>query len=314
MIRIILFLLLIFNLLSSSLTANTKLYINTKVNNEIITNYDIEKEGNYLKKLNPDLINLEEKKIFRIAKESLINEKIKESVIINESKIQNYNLDEDVEVIEQILKDFYTQLNFQNKEDFIRSLKNEKEYKIDEIKQKLKIEFFWNKLIYTKYRNQIKINKPDLMKKIDKFENVETKEYFVSEIVFRKDKDKDINEKINQIKSSINEIGFSNTANTYSISETSKFGGQVGWINLNNYPERVQNSLINKKEGDLTNVIQVGNNYIFIKVKEIRTKKIQVDKKAELDKLINFETNNQLNRFSKIFFDKSKINYTINEK
>lgn len=314
MIRIILFLLLIFNLLSSSLTANTKLYINTKVNNEIITNYDIEKEGNYLKKLNPDLINLEEKKIFRIAKESLINEKIKESVIINESKIQNYNLDEDEEVIEQILKDFYTQLNFQNKEDFIRSLKNEKEYKIDEIKQKLKIEFFWNKLIYTKYRNQVKINKPDLMKKIDKFENVETKEYFVSEIVFRKDKDKDINEKINQIKSSINEIGFSNTANTYSISETSKFGGQVGWINLNNYPERVQNSLINKKEGDLTNVIQVGNNYIFIKVKEIRTKKIQVDKKAELDKLINFETNNQLNRFSKIFFDKSKINYTINEK
>lgn len=304
MIRIILFLLLIFNLLSSSLTANTKLYINTKVNNEIITNYDIEKEGNYLKKLNPDLINLEEKKIFRIAKESLINEKIKESVIINESKIQNYNLDEDEEVIEQILKDFYTQLNFQNKEDFIRSLKNEKEYKIDEIKQKLKIEFFWNKLIYTKYRNQVKINKPDLMKKIDKFENVETKEYFVSEIVFRKDKDKDINEKINQIKSSINEIGFSNTANTYSISETSKFGGQVGWINLNNYPERVQNSLINKKEGDLTNVIQVGNNYIFIKVKEIRTKKIQVDKKAELDKLINFETNNQLNRFSKIFFDK----------
>ena len=314
MIRIILFLLLIFNLLSSSLTANTKLYINTKVNNEIITNYDIEKEGNYLKKLNPDLINLEEKKIFKIAKESLINEKIKESVIINESKIQNYNLDEDEEVIEQILRDFYTQLNFQNKEDFIRSLKNEKEYKIDEIKQKLKIEFFWNKLIYTKYRNQIKINKPDLMKKIDKFENEEIKEYFVSEIVFRKDKDKDINEKINQIKLSINEIGFSNTANTYSISETSKFGGQVGWINLNNYSETVQNSLRNKKEGDLTNVIQVGNNYIFIKVKEIRTKKFQIDKEAELDKLINFETNNQLNRFSKIFFDKSKINYTINEK
>ena len=314
MIRIILFLPLIFNLLISSLTANTKLYINTKVNNEIITNYDIEKEGNYLKKLNPDLINLEEKKIFKIAKESLINEKIKESVIINESKIQNYNLDEDEEVIEQILKDFYTQLNFQNKEDFIRSLKNEKEYKIDEIKQKLKIEFFWNKLIYTKYRNQIKINKPNLMKKIDKFENEEIKEYFVSEIVFRKDKDKDINEKINQIKLSINEIGFSNTANTYSISETSKFGGQVGWINLNNYSETVQNSLRNKKEGDLTNVIQVGNNYIFIKVKEIRTKKLQIDKEAELDKLINFETNNQLNRFSKIFFDKSKINYTINEK
>ena len=142
MFKIILFLILIFYSFSSNLNAQTKLYITTIVNNEIITNFDIIKEGNYLKKLNPDLSKLEEKKIFKIAKESLIREKIKESVIMKESEINNYNLDEDEKVIGEILKDFYTRLNFKNKDDFIQSLNNEKEYKIEEIKQKLKIEFF----------------------------------------------------------------------------------------------------------------------------------------------------------------------------
>ena len=314
MLKIIIFLILIFQSFSSNLNAKTKLYINTIVNNEIITNFDIIKEGNYLKKLNPDLSKLERGKIFKIAKDSLIREKIKESVILKESKINNYNLDEDEKVISEILKDFYTRLNFKSKDDFIESLNDEKEYKIDEIKQKLKIEFFWNKLIYTKYRNQVKINETDLIKKIEQFDNKENKEYFVSEIVFKKDKNENINDKINQIRSSIDEIGFSNTANIYSISETSKYGGQVGWINLNNFSEPVQNSLKDKNEGEVTDVIRVGNNYIFIKVKKIKTETLQINKQAELDKLINFETNNQLNRFSKIFYDKSKINYSINEK
>ena len=314
MLKIIIFLILIFQSFSSNLNAKTKLYINTIVNNEIITNFDIIKEGNYLKKLNPDLSKLERGKIFKIAKDSLIREKIKESVILKESKINNYNLDEDEKVISEILKDFYTRLNFKSKDDFIESLNDEKEYKIDEIKQKLKIEFFWNKLIYTKYKNQVKINETDLIKKIEQFDNKENKEYFVSEIVFKRDKNENIKDKINQIRSSINEIGFSNTANIYSISETSKYGGHVGWINLNNFSEPVQNGLKDKNEGDVTDVIKVGNNYIFIKVKEIKIETLQIDKKTELDKLINFETNNQLNRFSKIFYYKSKINYSIDEK
>ena len=41
---------------------------------------------------------------------------------------------------------------------------------------------------------------------------------------------------------------------------------------------------------------------------------IPINKEDELNKMIKFETNKQLNQFSKIFFDKSKINYSINEK
>lgn len=309
MFKIILFSILILFASYFKSYANTKLYIKTIVNNEIITNYDIEKEGNYLKKLNPDLSKIEEKKIFKIANDSLINEKIKKGEII-----KHFNLDEDNQIIEEVLKDFYTRLNFKNKDDFINSLKNKDEYKINEIKEKLKIEMLWNKLIYIKYKSQVNINEANLMKKIEKFQNTEKKEYLISEIVFKKNKDQNIDEKINQIKSSIKEIGFSNTANLYSISETSKYGGQIGWVDLSNFSELIQNSLKNKKEGELTDIIKVRNNFIIIRVEKIKIENNQINKKTELDKLVKFETNRQLNQFSKIYFDKSKINYSINEK
>ena len=67
------------------------------------------------------------------------------------------------------------------------------------------------------------------------------------------------------------------------------------------------------KIGEYTDVIQIGNNYLLLKIEEIKTTQIKINKKKELDKLIRFETNKQLNQFSRIFFDKSKINYSINE-
>ena len=53
---------------------------------------------------------------------------------------------------------------------------------------------------------------------------------------------------------------------------------------------------------------------MILKVDKIKTNEIKIDKKKELEKLIQVETNKQLNQFSRIFFDKSKINYSINEK
>ena len=130
----------------------------------------------------------------------------------------------------------------------------------------------------------------------------------------KKKQEQKIEDLINEIKSKIFEIGFKNTANIYSISETSKFGGEVGWIDINNFSELVQNKLKETTEGNISEIIQIGNNYLILKVEKIRTKEITINKEDALAKLINFETNRQLNQFSKIYFDKSKINYSINEK
>ena len=212
------------------------------------------------------------------------------------------------------MKNLYTKLNFDSVDKFTEYIKNSSEYSLDDVKYKLKVEITWNELIYFKYSNQVNIDKKKLLKKISQFENKSIKKYRLSEIVFKKRKNENLEKSINRIKSSIINVGFNNTANIYSISESAKFGGDIGWINENNLSEILLKDLKKITKGQNTDVIKIGNNFIILKIEEIDESKLVIDKAEELEKMIKFETNKQLNQFSRIFFDKSKINYKIDEK
>ncbi len=291
------------------LSSNSNIFIFLTVNDTILTNYDIQKESEYLKILNPNLENLNNDQIFIIAKNSLIDEIVKKKEIE-----KNLNFEKDNPFVNQYFKDYYTSLNFENEKQFEASLKDKKNYSIEEIKEKLKIEILWNELIFKKYERQVKINKKDLLKKIENINSEMINEFNLSEIVFQNQKGKQISQIINEIKNSINEIGFNNTANIYSISDSFKKGGKIGWINENNLSKIIFEKLKNINEGQNTEVIQIGNNYLILKIEKIRKIKKKFNKDEELKRMIKFETNKQLNRFSKIYFDKAKINYSINEK
>ena len=177
----------------------------------------------------------------------------------------------------------------------------------------MKIEILWNELIYLKYNNQVKIDKEKLMRKINNLDKSTRKEYFLSEIVFEKKRDVDFEQNSKEIIKSIEEVGFNNTANIYSISDSAKLGGKIGWVDENNLSEIIYQEVENLTEGQFTDVIQVGNNYLILKIEKIKLNEITINKNQELNKMVKFETNKQLNQFSKIYFDKSKINYSINE-
>ena len=68
-----------FSLITKNAISENNFRIIAKVNDEIITNYDVETESNYLKLLNPNLNQLDKKKITQIAKNSVINEIIKKN-------------------------------------------------------------------------------------------------------------------------------------------------------------------------------------------------------------------------------------------
>ena len=55
----------------------SEVFIIAKVNEEIITNIDVDFEKKYLVSLNPNLSKLDKNRITEYAKDSLINEKIK---------------------------------------------------------------------------------------------------------------------------------------------------------------------------------------------------------------------------------------------
>ena len=304
-ICLILFLFLIF--LNKSFSS-INVYILATVDNEIITNYDIKKEIDYLKILNPNLEQLSENEIEIIAKNSLIKEIIKKNEVVKVIDVNKKN-----PFVEDYLKNFYSKLNINNKDEFEKNLKEKNNYTLEEIKEKIKIELLWNELIFLKYGNQVKINKEKLSKKIENLNSETQKEYMLSEIVFEKQKDKSLKNFFNEINLSIKEIGFNNSANIYSISESSKIGGKIGWVNENSLSELLIDNLKSLKVGEHTGLIKLGNNYLILKIDEIKYNAVRIDKKKELEKMVKFETNKQLNQFSRIFFNRSKMNYAINE-
>ncbi len=299
----------IFLLSVSKLSANSGIFISATINDAIITNYDIKKEKSYLIILNPSLSKLDENKAIEVAKNSLINEIIKKKELI-----KFFDLSKDISYLDKVMEDLYTKLNLKNESQFVDLLKKKNTYSLIQIKNKLKVELLWNELIFKKFNNQVKIDEKELVKKIDNEINQTQNDYFLYEIFFKKEKDEDLELKIKKIKSSINEVGFSNTANIFSVSESANYGGKIGCVSETNLSKIIATELRKINVGEYTNLIQIGNNFLFLKIDQIRKKKKSINKKAQLKEMKMFETNRQLALFSNIYFNKVKINYSIDEK
>lgn len=303
----IIFILISIILFNEPLSANIK--ISATVNNEIITNYDIERESNYLKILNPKLIQLNKDQILSLAKKSLINE------IIKKKEIEKFEYKEiNKELINSQIQRIYMNLGFNNENNFIIKLEEIDTYTLSEIKKKIEIEFLWNQLIYSKYINQIKINKDKIEEKIDKLKNNKNKEYTLSEIVFTKKRGASLESLIDEINLSIKEIGFNNTANIYSISDSSKLGGKIGQIEEINLNDEIKNKLTNLSKGNITNPIKINNTYVILKIEDIKNIKKKFNREEEIERLINSKINEKLNNFANLYFNKTKLNYFINDK
>ncbi|MDC0585758.1 peptidylprolyl isomerase, partial [Candidatus Pelagibacter sp.] len=106
----------------------------------------------------------------------------------------------------------------------------------------------------------------------------------------------------------------SNTANIYSISASANFGGNIGWIEQDNLSRKIFKELDKISKGQNTDIIQVGNEFLILKIEDKKSKEVTINTELKLNEMINFETNKQLNQFSNIHFNKVKINYAINEK
>ena len=278
------FIFLIFILLAqSNVCANNVIFIEVKVNNKIITNIDVEKEANYLKLLNPNLKNLDKLQLNQVAKKSLINEIIKESELL-----KYFDFEKNLPIIDKIFEDFYKNLNFLNEIEFEDMLSKDINFSSIRIKEKLKKEFFWNKLIVDKFNNQVNINEHQLKEKLNNKDKKYLKQYSLSEIFFNKDSNLNFEDKINKIKKSITEVGFNNTANIYSISESANYGGQIGWVDERNLTKKIIDELKKIKIGEHTNAIQINNNFIILKIEDEKLIEIKSDKKNDLKKMIDF--------------------------
>mgnify|MGYP005634624729 FL=1 len=304
------FILFLFLLILINFKSNTaeNFYIVYKVNNEIITNSDIEKEYRYLVSLNNQLKNLEKQKIIELSKESALREKIKKIELIKYFDLKTININ-----IDNYLENFYRNLSIKNKKEFEEYLQSNK-ISLNYVQKKIEIEILWNQLIYDRYIGQINIDRNQLKEKVKKLISTKKqKKYSLSEILFDKENNSNFEKKLENINQSINEIGFKNTANIYSISDSSKFGGKIGWIEEQKLSTKILEQLKALEVGQYTSPVQVGSSFLILKIEEIKYENAIINEDEELNKMIQFETSKQLDQFSKIFYGKIKINSFINE-
>ena len=305
--RFIIFIYIFFSL-TNICYSKIQMKIIMKIDNEIITSHDIEKEINYLTALNPGLNQIDKDELLLIAKRSSIKEFIKKKEIqkYRELNLQNPRINE---VLNNLIQD----LNLEN-ENQLKNYVEDFNLSMEDLKIKIEIENEWKNLIYSKYIKSVKIDKKRLIKKIEKNSNEKfLEEYNLSEIVFVKKNDMALSEFHKTIKESIKEKGFENTANLFSTSESSKVGGKLGWVRKDILSEQIIGKLKDLEIGDYSSPLQINNNFFIFKINNKRKVKIEIDKKKELDKMILFETSKQLDKFSNIFFNKIKLNSKISE-
>ena len=309
--RLKILLLIIFTCFFYKTTYSYENYIKYKVNNEIITNFDIEKEKKYLIALNPKLENLKKDQLSDLAKNSIINEKIKKVELENFFK---FNRNKDDPVLDSIMKNIFSKIGVVNEKDIINHLANN-DLTLDWVRQKIEIESLWNNLIFKKYNKQLILDLDKIKKELkNEIKNKKvSKSYFLSEIFFNPTKELSVEEIKKQIKKNILEKGFNNTATIFSISDSAKTGGKIGWVDESTLSPLIINKIKNLKINETTNFIKLSNGHIILKIEDIKIMKQKIDEKKALDKKIFFEKNKQLAQFSKILFNKIKQGTTIRE-
>lgn len=290
----------------SSISIENKILF--KINEDIITSIDIENEYRYLIALNKNIRNLNEDEIFEISKKSIIREKIKKIVILNnfkDPKIPDKYLD-------FLLKRIYQKINIKNKEEFNEYLKiNKIDY--NNVRKKIETEALWNELIMLKFKSKIQINKEQIKESIINRKKTTTKSYLLSEILFEVSSSDKLSNTYFEIKKTINEKGFDNAALSHSVSNTASIGGDLGWVDESSLNKNLRSILKKTKENDFTNPITVPGGFLILKIDQIKEIKNEINIEDEVQKMINIKTNNQLNQFSIIYFNKVKKDIKIDE-
>lgn len=296
----------LFAILFSTQVLSDEVKIVFKINDKIITNQDIEIEYNYLTLLNKNLENLSENDLRNYAKQSTLNE------LIKKIELEKYsNLTRNSELIAQTIKDIYRSLNITNIEDFEEYLAS-KNLKLNIIEKKIQTETMWNQLIYLKYKNRLNIDeekiREDILNNKSKSERV-----LLQEIVYKYKDKNDLEKKYKEIVNHINLNDFKDAVLKYSVSESKKNNGNLDWVYLTNIVPIIKKNIETLNKDQISKPIIIPGGALIIKMIEREFVNENIDIEKKLTKNIQDKINQQLNNFSRLYFNKISNDLKINE-
>ena len=295
---------IIFNIQNSNTIENKILF---KIDNEIITTIDIYEEIKFLRIFNPEINNLEDAELFEISKNSILRDRIKKIEIlefVDELKVED-------KFLLNIIKSKYSKTNIDSLEGFKIYLKENK-LDFNNVSEKLTIELIWNDLIYQKFYKKISIDKEKIKKELLQNSKEERqRELLLSEIVFTENDKINFEKRYEEILSDINSMGFKKTALKHSDSDTASNGGLIGWIKINNLNQNIKEIVTQLKTGQFSKPIRTSSGFIILKIEDEKEYLSKFNLAEKMQEAIRFKTNDQLNQFSRMYFNKVKKNLII---
>ena len=295
---------IIFNIQNSNTIENKILF---KIDNEIITTIDIYEEIKFLRTFTPEINDLEDAELFEISKNSILRDRIKKIEIlefVKELKVQD-------KFLLNLIKNKYSKTNIDTLEDFrIYLKKNNLDF--NNVNEKLTIELIWNDLIYQKFNKKISIDKEKIKKELLQNSKKERqREFLLSEIVFTENDKINFKKKNKEIISDINNIGFKKTALKHSVSDTASNGGLIGWIKEDNLNQNIKKIVNELKTGQFSKPIRTSSGFMILKINDEKEYLSKFNLADKMEEVIRFKTNDQLNQFSRMYFNKVKKDLII---
>lgn len=293
------FFLIIFLFVTNKSFAKIESTIVLKIENEIISNYEVKNKILTSLIMNGQEINqknIDNNK--RQALESLIHFKLKKI------ELSKYNFKNNPKQV----NDYLNLISSNNIKKLKERFKgNNLDYEI--FLEEIETQFKWQKLIYKIYSNQIDIDETSIDLKVKEITENQKKieQLRISEIEVMSNNDESDKEKISEIINSIKNEGFEKSAMKYSISITSEKKGDLGWIESKSLSPKIYSLISKMKIGEVSKPIKTQNTIVFLKVLDKRLfepEKIDLVKLRE--KLINDRKNELFNLYSRSHLSKLK--------
>ena len=297
----------LFSLINFSSFANYENSIVLKVDDQIITNFEI--KNKILSSLILSGKEFNQANIDALKKQSL------DSLI--QLKIKSVELSKyDLVISDSQINQYLNSISANN----IQNLKNkfiEKKVDFKIFYENIETEMKWQKFIYELYSDKISVNENQIKNELNNLikDNKDFKEYNLSEVEIFINENDQMKQKINNIFDQFKSIGFEKTAQIYSISSSSSNKGSIGWVSSKSLSKDIHNILKKMKKGEISKPIRRQNSVLFLKINDTRVDKLDIDSIANLEKkVINQKKNELFNLYSISHLSKLKNNSLIEYK
>ena len=137
----------------------------------------------------------------------------------------------------------------------------------------------WNNLIFKKFNNRVVIDEKEIKYNLDKeIKNMRfSRSLLISEILIKNSKDLEIEKIYSEVLKSVKNIGFGATANIFSISDSAKVGGKVGWVKETSLSKQILKKIINLKKNQISKPIKINENYLIVYIDDVKINKQEIN-------------------------------------